>query len=371
MNIIPTNRHFFSISSSNKKNDQLFQSLEIIRFGEANSDNNYRISNWIDQGKNYFIDAEKSNWRSAGLLYYYSFLNLAKAVIVKNSIESCDFLENRQIFHGIRQTERTNVSSINSLLDYSVTITPNNNQNGEHNIFPELYEAVTKEAWPFSQKISIQLKDIIGYCVDIATEIQDFYGIGQKTALVSSEIYNKSSHSFIIEIQIPESEFPLLSEYILECKDYAIDWETVNPNEDMSFLHKLAIKTTPKDTFMILQSNPVKFSSTNEQEILNKLHSSFVHSLKKHFEFSITERPREFWRYISYLKVNSQKITWHPLLSEYIFAFSIGTILRYYPHLLPENSKESFLANAWCCQSPNSVLRYFLLLLTEPELIYE
>ena len=41
------------------------------------------IEPFVEQAKFYYLDAHKSDWRSGGLLYYYSFLNLAKAYLIR------------------------------------------------------------------------------------------------------------------------------------------------------------------------------------------------------------------------------------------------------------------------------------------------
>ena len=71
------------IFTTNLLEKQLWQELVMIRYMKNPKGINAKIASasWIDQAKTYFIDAYKSNWRSAGLLYYYSFLNLAKAFL--------------------------------------------------------------------------------------------------------------------------------------------------------------------------------------------------------------------------------------------------------------------------------------------------
>ena len=69
------------ITTTSKPQIQLWQELTMLRHVSGANSIYARetIAPWIDQAKIYFLDACSSNWKSAGLLYYYSFLNLAKA----------------------------------------------------------------------------------------------------------------------------------------------------------------------------------------------------------------------------------------------------------------------------------------------------
>ena len=68
---------------------QVWQELVMRRHAYKKHKVIKNVSPWIHQARTYFVDATKSNWKSAGLLYYYSFLNLAKA-----------FLAEKRILHG-------------------------------------------------------------------------------------------------------------------------------------------------------------------------------------------------------------------------------------------------------------------------------
>lgn len=52
---------------------------------------------------------------------------------------------------------------------------------------------------------------------------------------------------------------------------------------------------------------------------------------------------------------------WHPMLSDYLFAFMLSSVLRYKPHLFQIDSKDAFISEAWSNQSAFSALRYFLM----------
>ena len=59
--------------------EQAWQELIMLRHvkGQKHISSPKLIASWIDQAHIYYSDSTHSDWRSAGLLYYYSFLNLA------------------------------------------------------------------------------------------------------------------------------------------------------------------------------------------------------------------------------------------------------------------------------------------------------
>ncbi|MGA7194681.1 MAG: YaaC family protein, partial [Anaerolineales bacterium] len=71
------------VTTTNKITEQIWQELVMLRYLKAHQSlaSPKLTAPWIDQAMTYYLDASHSNWRSAGLLYYYSFLNLAKALL--------------------------------------------------------------------------------------------------------------------------------------------------------------------------------------------------------------------------------------------------------------------------------------------------
>ncbi|RIV34787.1 hypothetical protein D2V08_05250 [Flagellimonas lutimaris] len=59
------------------------------------------------------MDAHNSNWRSSGLLYYYSFLNLAKALTVTSRFLRRNYLSTNSVFHGLSAQPQ----NINRIID--------------------------------------------------------------------------------------------------------------------------------------------------------------------------------------------------------------------------------------------------------------
>lgn len=130
------------------------------------------IAPWIDQAKAYFLDASKSDWRSAGLLYYYSFLNLAKALLVARRQFSYKTLNTTSVYHGLH----ADLQTISFLVDYEFKIFPQK-LNRRNNIFSYLYKIITGTDWPFDTILEVKVGDIAGYCQDVSAEYQKLFNV--------------------------------------------------------------------------------------------------------------------------------------------------------------------------------------------------
>ena len=79
----PSKKQTYTVTTTNEIADQVWKEIVNLRYPKPYNNFPKTTSFWIDQAKTYFLDATHIHWRSAGLLYYYSFLNLAKSYLVK------------------------------------------------------------------------------------------------------------------------------------------------------------------------------------------------------------------------------------------------------------------------------------------------
>ncbi|WP_147374069.1 hypothetical protein [Flagellimonas lutimaris] len=92
-------------------------------------------------------------------------------------------------------------------------------------------------------------------------------------------------------------------------------------------------------------------------------------ALKDFFGFRpYFEYPDHHWHFVPKLKLNNIDLVWRPILSDYLFAFVLSTILRYHPYLFYKNPKDNFIGEAWCSQAAITTLRQFLMSFTNPSL---
>jgi hypothetical protein len=199
-----------NLETSNEIQNQLWQQMVLIRhLGQGDGIYGKKIiSPWIDQAKIYFNDAYRSNWRSSGLLYYYSFLNLAKAYLVAKRLLSAKQMKSINIYHGLK----ANPQAVKSILDYEIMIYPPI-ENGKYNIFSSFYEKTTGQKWPFRKSVSVGVKDIIAYCNAISSESYSFYKIEPKRIICQS-LLRDSNNEVWFEICIHKaSESDFLSQF--------------------------------------------------------------------------------------------------------------------------------------------------------------
>jgi len=101
------------------------------------------------QAENYYRAAQKLHYRSAALLYYYAFLNLAKAVL-----EVRGFVYDQH--HGLRD-QRDSVSIDLAMQNVKIL---------KRGVFPSLYEQEFQVSLPTST--SLDVRSLLAYASDIA-----------------------------------------------------------------------------------------------------------------------------------------------------------------------------------------------------------
>lgn len=112
-------------------------------------------------------------------------------------------------------------------------------------------------------------------------------------------------------------------------------------------------------------------ASTNESQdqIIRQTAEQAVDNIKPFFAVPpYEEHGSPYWLFVPEIKLSNIKLKWHPLLSDYLMAFVLSSILRYQPQVLHSNTANFFIAEAWCAQSAKSALQYFLMQFTDPPL---
>lgn len=360
---IPHKRTTYDATTSNEICGQLWQEFTIIRhlkkpIGIAA---NKVVAPWIDQAKQYFLDARKSNWKSGGLLYYYSFLNLAKAYLVAKKACNATVLKSTNIYHGLYADPQ----NPQQIIDFKIQILPPKVK-GKINIFSLFYERLIGCKWPFSQSITIDLKDVITYCEEIGCELKSFYQLDCSLLLVQSLVREEenrlwfeinAANSYLSSIM---SQINLLNLTPIDSKDFLqtdfYDWLIAYDRTAISMQNTSFLRT------------PIyQLSIENRNDQYKKMYKEVSDA----FEDSCLYIPKndmdtnQCWHFIPKATINGAKILWHPLLSDYLVAFVLSTILRYRPHLFPHDKKDAFIAEAWCNQSALTALRRFLMEFTE------
>lgn len=321
------------------------------------------IASYVEQSECYFNDAFEANWRSAGLLYYYSFMNLGKVVVKSNDIA----LDVKHAKHGLHFDSDATVKNI---LDTPVKIYPPGKTQSNVSIFSRLYEAITYEEWPFEEKIDIRLNDVIGYCLEISDETSSLYGVLQKVFYAHSLIRRSFSTSTglkaFLEVLIPtqyvqvfRDHFPKIGQIV------SVDIPIRDPGvvAEWALSHRLTVEQlTHFSMFRMLEAEDNEnFNPEGYKKVTRKAFKNLSCPTVYNREITPT------WLFVPKISLGGKELFWHPVFSDYIFSFVLGSILRYQPFLLmtedPDKAKNSFLCRAWCRQSPLNALRYFLMIL--------
>lgn len=184
--------NFNALATSRDKVTELWSLLEyyyaieetrdkfLISKGITNKSERARVgiafSSYIEQAKNFFTYAQNSDYRSAALLYYYSFLNLAKAKLVVEKPE----LVGKEFHHGIKRNNKTGdvlKQTCKATTSYKPELVAT---------FSELYALRFDKA--LKPSMSVSLSNLLGYCTDVTHEYTQVNGSTPKISPVKYHV---------------------------------------------------------------------------------------------------------------------------------------------------------------------------------------
>ena len=344
------------LMTSNNIALQVWQELIVRRHLGASTVNIIKdVAPWIDQARTYFLDAAKSDWRSGGLLYYYSFLNAAKALLAERGIVPAASLRTTSIYHGLA----ANAQSIANLTEFVFQVFPARSPSG-CNVFSSFYEIVTGNKWPFAVPISIKVSDIIGFSIDISTETTMVYGIPSKFSETQSLLRIAGNQAWF-EMVVSAGMASMVQSEVAPWKLTAVGADKMDQTDKSDWLASHYRTATSFSDQTLLRSDKMASGAINTLAAeASKIMDPF--SVPTVFASPIGDK----WFFVPRIELAGQRLKWHPMLTDYLFAFVLSTILRYQPHLLERGDKNHFVGEAWCMQAPLTVCRYLLMLVTEP-----
>lgn len=314
---------------------------------------------YLDQGLRFFTDAIESDWRSAGLLYYYSFLNLGKAYLVKSRAITSNELTGTKLSHGLSADPQ----GLDDISDFELKIHPANAGNNR-SVFTSLYHRITSNRWPFQQTIILRLRDLFAYSSEISVELEALFNISCNSFPVISLVRTSNvgvwyemftgvrTHSLTIQSSV---------------KNWTLSLQTdVNQSDKIVWFNASRLLPTHLGHGGILRSKVIP-ARTGTRDNVAHLAQLAQTRLRSYAVPRIIPDPIvKTWRFIPFMSINQTNIRWHPLLSDYLVSFVLGSILRYQTHLITTGNKNQFIAEAWCGQSSRAMIRRFLMLFTTP-----
>ncbi len=347
---------------------QLWQEITMLRHFSRFPTSNIgkKISPYLDQAKVYFLDSTNCNWRTSGLLYYYSFLNLAKAQLISKNITTDEYMSSNSIYHGLDAQPQV----LTHFTDYQFNIhPPNSKKGGKWNIFTQFYQSLTGEKWPFTKNISVAISDFLPYCFDISHELKTFYNIKNNVSETYS-LLRYGQNEMFLELCIETKKLSLFENELSTSIKSVVRYNGMTEQDKKNWLEAHNISATQLQSMCFLRFKSFKKNDidfTEQYHLLNRevieIFDGFILPVPNH-----NMNVFQFWYFIPKLSLNDVTVKWHPLLSDYLFSFMLSSILRYQPHLFKPDTRESFIAEAWINQSPSTALRYFLLELSPQNL---
>jgi hypothetical protein len=204
------------------------------------------------------------------------------------------------------------------------------------------------------------------YCNQIAVEMKEFYNI-QKVNTFCISLIRSDEQQLWYEFLVPKdvgasilSELPTGDFEIIDSKAFTLfDRDAWFTAYDM---------TNAALDMMVLIRSTFKWPRQPNGTIPVDVIDSALKLRLEHYAVPSTEITNS-WVFVPKINLSSVALFWHPLLSDYLFSFVIGHILRYYPQLAPPNKRAAYILESWCKQSAQVALRYFLLESTTPAYI--
>jgi len=305
------------------------------------------FSAFLKQAENYFNAASTLPWNSSPLLYYYSFLNLAKAIIILYH----DLPSNAT--HGLSYHARSGWFALKKQI-----IVSNNNTNG---IFPLLYNTITGRA---INSTNLPINQLLSYITDIQMQYNTLkLGISRNIPCLCAIGEHLRQRAWLI-FMVPK---PLKLEYRWPfSQQFRRDFELVEVNDRNIHIayHQIGqifnLSVPEVGGFNIYQSRNEHPWLPNGKRPTQQLFDSLMRSLGPYIEEKCF--PGDFD-----LKLNLPfRITGHSgwilmneFLSSYAIMFYLGMLVRYHPEILDkiENRKEKWLFESFVMSIRNSFLR--------------
>ncbi len=310
-------------------------------YNRKDAKQNYKVLNsYVRQAKNYYLTAKSLQYRSAPLMYYYSFLNLAKAFLLVNDIHYKEV----KIKHGLiykypgkRDINKQNVISADSA----------------NEVFPRLYKL-----W-FGQPLelkSFSILTLLGYCSEIAYQYEKAK-LGNRRvdpALYVGVSDSKLKTSWAL---LGLSNFDELKKYKKTTKTLTSNFSIVSPPQHV-LREMFDMNAWELANFTFLQSNKtLPWLSDNVPAPTN---TQVFGALKNLYQVNYFSGNFDFFTRLPY-QPNNQK-DMDESMATYIILFFLSNLVRYWPSVLESYllARDTWLIEGFIRSCPHTLLRAFI-----------
>lgn len=358
-----------NVSSSRDKVEELWSMLRYDVLLDESVDSNLRLrgaktkaqrehvkselSAYIDQAENFYSFARSSDYRSAALLYYYSFLNLAKAFVVQRKPS----LVNKTFRHGLHRKTKNG-----KLIDRSFQIQQSNGN--QVSVFNEIYNLEYGSYLPINRSISFE--HILGYVTDIGDETTKLLKRPSRK-VHPSKVYsftNNRTNKCWTVLVTPSSFYP--ANYKRTFEAFERDFQRFNPGA-LSLQFSLDMTNNQSKNFNFSQSvaeyDVLPSGSIALWETKKHIEDTIGHHCQDYiyddsFSFCITDPLRNNWQ-----------VPFNEPFAIYSMMFYLSEVVRYSPgefnaNFSP-NTKEGWLIKNFIESSPYACLVYLVSKMTD------
>ncbi len=306
-----------------------------------------QIQAFLRQAMAFWKAARSLDVRSCPLLYYYSLLNLAKALIAVYEVEKLP----SRINHGI-----TCRADGTDLRDHML-------QFKRDGVFPRLYRCVLGDEIPDNE--SVRVSDLLSYCFEISYE------------LTSLNLVPVKFHPFYMRFAVSNTSVSVCTSF-----DKASRSTLINDPIIKSIFREIALDPhTARNLFDYLapqHGNSAYFQSTHLDQYIpgtNKIDSGALlkgvfGKVANRFDSLLTTDPK--YPDCLFYEQTPSKACFNELVAGFGVIFYLGSLVRYQPEILESllNSKEGWLIERLVRQVPHACLHRFINKLSRTERLY-
>lgn len=358
-----------NVNSSRDKVDELWSMLRYDILLDESVDSNLRLrgartkvqreyvkselSAYIDQAENFYSFARSSDYRSAALLYYYSFLNLAKAYIVLKKPS----LVNKTFRHGICRKTKSG-----KLIDRSFLV--QQSSGNTVSVFNEIYNLEYGSYLPINKSVSFE--HTLGYITDIGDETSKLLKRFSKK-VHPSKLYaflDTGTNKCWTVIATPIGFYP--ANYSATYNNFANNFQRFNPGAiTLEFSLKMSGNEARNYSFSqsiaeydLLPSGGIALQETQSHidATIGRFCQDYIYD--DAMSFCITDPLRKNWQ-----------VPFNEPLAIYSLLFYLSEVVRYSPgefnNNFATNTKEGWLIKNFIESSPYSCLVYIISKMTD------
>ncbi len=306
---------------------------------------------FVRQAKNYYYSAKTLHPRSSGLLYYYCFLNLAKAALVIKD----PTIRGKFIPHGLKYK----ISNNSRFAEQTVSL-------GSSGVFDRFYE------WYFDTPIthrSFNIQTLLNYCTDIGYQCQ-ISGIKQPKIVYGYAVSAMDEKNITNWSIVGFYELNEVLKYKKAMRPFFGVFEKIDlPEPDAREMFDISQPALSRVSFF--QSINVKKWLSNDTPDYLTVRSEAIQSLRNILQINYFKSNFDFILSLPY-KFNKQ-IRIDETIAIYLVMYYISNLVRYKPEYLENllDTKESWLIESFIKSCPVTFLRSIISRIIRTDYVFE